>query len=452
MYSIEVLGLFGDRNVKFSFEKPLLILIGENGVGKSTVLGIINSILTKNLDGLREYDFDSIEFEIPGSKYNLSRNDFNLLVNDWDYQKRITDNLLSDRFQLREMAREMEMPLHRVERYLIEGDFDRVFNRRDAIQNRGVDIETPILDRFSSEIQAIKYNEHPMMQDFINPISEHFRGEVLYFPTYRRVEEEAYKLGRFIDRNLGKNVIKFGMHDVQRIFDNITDSIRKETINGVQDVMDGLFTELVSETNLSTEYSLDELKKKREDLDIILQRSQESLPFSMEETLEKIDIILDKKNLTDKEQFILYFISKYLKIYETSKIHDEKINQFIKVCNAYFKDKVFVYDLKKIQINLMSKENISKKIELKWLSSGEKQIVSLFAKLYLSGVEKYTVLFDEPELSLSIKWQEKLLKDIIETKKCDFMMAVTHSPFIIPKELKKYTLSFGSTIQRKEEY
>lgn len=452
MYSIEVLGLFGDRNVKFRFEKPLLILIGENGVGKSTVLGIINSILTKNLDGLREYDFDSIEFEIPGSKYNLSRNDFNLLVNDWDYQKRITDNLLSDRFQLREMAREMEMPLHRLERYLIEGDFDRVFNRRDAIQNRGVDIETPILDRFSSEIQAIKYNEHPMMQDFINPISEHFRGEVLYFPTYRRVEEEAYKLGRFIDRNLGKNVIKFGMHDVQRIFDNITDSIRKETINGVQDVMDGLFTELVSETNLSTEYSLDELKKKREDLDIILQRSQESLPFSMEETLEKIDIILDKKNLTDKEQFILYFISKYLKIYETSKIHDEKINQFIKVCNAYFKDKVFVYDLKKIQINLMSKENISKKIELKWLSSGEKQIVSLFAKLYLSGVEKYTVLFDEPELSLSIKWQEKLLKDIIETKKCDFMMAVTHSPFIIPKELKKYTLSFGSTIQRKEEY
>ena len=47
MYSIEIEGLFGDRDVKFTFNKPLLILIGENGVGKSTVLGILNYILEK---------------------------------------------------------------------------------------------------------------------------------------------------------------------------------------------------------------------------------------------------------------------------------------------------------------------------------------------------------------------------------------------------------------------
>ena len=32
------------------------------------------------------------------------------------------------------------------------------------------------------------------------------------------------------------------------------------------------------------------------------------------------------------------------------------------------------------------------------------------------------------------------------------MMAVTHSPFIVPDELRKYTLSFGSTIHRKGNY
>jgi len=85
------------------------------------------------------------------------------------------------------------------------------------------------------------------------------------------------------------------------------------------------------------------------------------------------------------------------------------------------------------------------------LSSGEKQIVSLFAKLYLTGSDNFIILFDEPELSLSIYWQEKLINNILESKKCEFMMVVTHSPFIVPKELKKYTLSFGSTIQRKEE-
>ena len=50
------------------------------------------------------------------------------------------------------------------------------------------------------------------------------------------------------------------------------------------------------------------------------------------------------------------------------------------------------------------------------MSSGEKQIVSLFARLYLTGKDDYVILFDEPELSLSIKWQEKLLKDILDTK------------------------------------
>ena len=43
-------------------------------------------------------------------------------------------------------------------------------------------------------------------------------------------------------------------------------------------------------------------------------------------------------------------------------------------------------------------------ISLKNLSSGEKQILSLFSKLYLNLNNKNILLFDEPELSLSIIW------------------------------------------------
>ncbi|WP_338752654.1 AAA family ATPase [Bacillus sp. FJAT-52991] len=447
---IEIKGLFGDRNVSFRFKKPLLILIGENGIGKSTVLGIINNILNKNLDGLREYEFDSITFRISDRTYALNKDDFNSIVNDWEYQEDFINKMTRNRVLLKDLVQETEIPLPRLRRLLNEGEFERILRQRESLHNKG--ISTPALDFFFDELYSIRDQKHPIINNFFDPIRNYFLGEVLYFPTYRRVEEEAYKLGQGIERGLEKNIIKFGMHDVQKIFKDITDLIRKETINGVQNVMDNLFTELVSEKNLETEYSVVELKNKREDLEIILQRSQDSLPFSMKETLEKIDVILEKEVLTDKEQFILYFISKYLKIYEASKIHDEKINQFIKVCNSYFEDKFFIYDLKEIQIILVSKFDPTKTIELRSLSSGEKQIVSLFAKLYLSGVNKYVLLFDEPELSLSIKWQEKLLNNILETGKCDFMMAVTHSPFIVSKSLKEYTLSFGSTIKRKREF
>lgn len=56
------------------------------------------------------------------------------------------------------------------------------------------------------------------------------------------------------------------------------------------------------------------------------------------------------------------------------------------------------------------------------------------------------VLFDEPELSLSIYWQERLLPDILTSKRCAFMLAVTHSPFIFNNELKQYAVGLKEFI------
>lgn len=73
------------------------------------------------------------------------------------------------------------------------------------------------------------------------------------------------------------------------------------------------------------------------------------------------------------------------------------------------------------------------------LSSGEKQIVSLFSHLYLSGQKNSFVIIDEPELSLSVPWQKRLLPDILN--KCNGFIAVTHSPFIFDNELRTYVHS-----------
>lgn len=52
----------------------------------------------------------------------------------------------------------------------------------------------------------------------------------------------------------------------------------------------------------------------------------------------------------------------------------------------------------------------NQRITLPQLSSGEKQIVSLFNHLYLSNLNNFIVLIDEPELSLSVKWQKHFWK------------------------------------------
>ena len=124
------------------------------------------------------------------------------------------------------------------------------------------------------------------------------------------------------------------------------------------------------------------------------------------------------------------------------------------MCNRYLNDKKFVYDASNVTLEIyrclnnkpfVSSENI---VKLSQLSSGEKQIVSIFSQIYLELDKKYVVLFDEPELSLSIYWQENLLPDILSSGNCMFLMAVTHSPFIFGDTLQKYTVGMQEFIKR----
>ena len=109
------------------------------------------------------------------------------------------------------------------------------------------------------------------------------------------------------------------------------------------------------------------------------------------------------------------------------------------------------YDESKIDIYIKS-DITGQKIHLSKLSSGEKQIISMFSKIYLSSSKKrFMVLFDEPELSLSMKWQKILLPDIMNSGKCDFLLAVTHSPFIFDNELDKYAVGLNEYVTISEK-
>lgn len=83
-------------------------------------------------------------------------------------------------------------------------------------------------------------------------------------------------------------------------------------------------------------------------------------------------------------------------------------------------------------------------IELKDLSSGEKQIVSLFSHLFLSQQKKFFLIIDEPELSLSVPWQKKFIVDVIKNPYCTGLLSVTHSPFIFAEnDLDNYAHSLN---------
>lgn len=73
-------------------------------------------------------------------------------------------------------------------------------------------------------------------------------------------------------------------------------------------------------------------------------------------------------------------------------------------------------------------------IPLKLLSSGEKHMIALIGRVALSPEESAVFVADEPELSLHLDWQRKILPSISRLSSQMQVIVATHSPAIIPDD------------------
>jgi predicted ATP-binding protein involved in virulence len=72
-----------------------------------------------------------------------------------------------------------------------------------------------------------------------------------------------------------------------------------------------------------------------------------------------------------------------------------------------------------------------KHLPLSELSSGEKQLLILFAEILLQEKSEYIYIADEPELSLHVTWQEQLTRNLLQINPNAQVIFATHSPDIV---------------------
>jgi len=65
------------------------------------------------------------------------------------------------------------------------------------------------------------------------------------------------------------------------------------------------------------------------------------------------------------------------------------------------------------------------------LSSGEKQMLIILLTVLVENREPYVLLMDEPEISLHIEWQQRLLELITDLNPSAQVILTTHSPAVI---------------------
>ncbi|HCI5779820.1 TPA: ATP-binding protein, partial [Klebsiella quasipneumoniae subsp. quasipneumoniae] len=103
-------------------------------------------------------------------------------------------------------------------------------------------------------------------------------------------------------------------------------------------------------------------------------------------------------------------------------------NEFFEVFKLFFpKDKEIILSSQN-QLVMKAKDG---HISLNELSSGEKQMIILLGQIYLSERKPILYIADEPEVSLHVKWQDKIVDALLTINpKAQFLLA-THSPDVI---------------------
>lgn len=430
-------GLFGYKNFELSFDDSIKILIGENGYGKTTVLNSLAFLLKGEYKNLSRIKFSEIIIDFDDSHiYEFSYNDLRSYIQYLDKQREREDGIVSyikgrlDSSSINQLIKIAKTN---------EDEFSEALKKNEILNGLPTSFVYQALLELSE--RETKYKVFTDMATYVNSTGY----KILYYPTYRRVEvdlkniienfHESRHLSRIQQEQnelLGVNsIIKFGMDDVENRRRKICEEISKSSISGFAAVSGGMISKLlVNEfsNNVIHQFDINEIK-------IVLSRVGENMSQKDKDSI--LSQIEEDPSLNQQSPYLKYFLDQLLTVYKKQEKYDTAIKQFVSTCNKYLSEKEFTYDESTVSLLLQRKGHQSKEeLFLSQLSSGEKQIVSIFSQLYLEPDKKYIVLFDEPELSLSIYWQEKLLPDMLNSGRCIFMLAVTHSPFIFNNELK----------------
>jgi len=443
-----------DVHGRWTFEVPIeddrLIIVGENGSGKTTLMNIMYYFLSGQWGRLREFQFGEITTIAGGDTISVPRTELY-----WEARRpRYSRARWSPSVRRRLASYRMSMP-HDV---VTPADIERVA-RKLGLPVRAV---TDFLEAEGSD-ESEDGRKRALVEQKRKRLTSAFKAQVLYLPTYRRIEQElsfifpgldpdelpgrSRRTRRSSDESDYVELVEFGMQDVSEKIESRIASLKESVREGLSDLTQTYLRDLID-----GEYRKVDLDRIRRIDDGTIRAVVDRIDERLLPDLEKRRLreIIGKIRKGDKAeehmQVIAHFFLRLLALQQEQTTREEHILQFAEVCNAYLEPtKALEYDSNEIKLSIAVRDPDQSEcgpqeteVELQHLSSGEKQIVSLFSHLYLSARKRFFVLIDEPELSLSVPWQKRFLVDIAEGGFCDGLIAVTHSPFTYDNSLDRH--------------
>ena len=436
---IDILGLYNNRDFSVVFEDNTLILVGENGSGKTTISRIIYAVLSCNWDLLNNYPFEKIVVYFENETVE------------------IPENVITDIYRIQDIDR-MSYFVERKngKRGHGAGVISTIFDLKNAQRENTKNFQRFYHLPYEYISEIIDNEAVNTLYEITQKINNNFPAQILYLPTYRRIEEQLQNIFPEIDMETWEKkkgtinnkrvieLVEFGMSDVRKLVDDEIDMLRSSSQARQNKLTLGYLGEIVSKAYEQSESYKKIRELKDEEIQEVLARIDSSI-LSEERKRQLLDIInnfraTNKRSHPGQVKIICHYFMQLWEFNNEIKIAESNIRSFEETVNRYLVNNVIIYNSENYSCDVFNilnyGEKKKEKIKFQDLSSGEKQIVSLFSHLYLDKNEKVFVFIDEPELSLSVDWQKTFLPDIVKSPKFVGLLATTHSPFVFDNDLE----------------
>ena len=426
--------IHGYINMVMNFKDDLSLIIGGNGLGKTTALKLMQALISPSFEDLIKTEFSTISLKIShrGEKHSIFCS---------KYKDKIELGISSSNEIL-----QFDNLNYQELRFLNSANQKKIYSEKIS--------ELPLLYRDHPVIKFITGLPSPVFLGLERKNMKRNENEyVMYFDS---ADKERYYSSKQ-SRRLYDGNLSIGLADAKYLIKeqyarsksiderNITKLREKLLLSSFKYRNADFIGFEESFSNWQAQSHI--LQKRGEIVDVVSTIDNNDLTLTSELNIffDKLEELLNEtpKLADDKIPFELFInMAQIDKIFEMVNIivdHKaktdnlyKKFNRFINIINRFFRDSE-----KKITIDTVGDIHVirpnEKECLLSALSSGERQLLVIFAHAIFSRTKRGESVFiiDEPELSLHLSWQQIFISEILENcQNTQFIMA-THSPDIV---------------------
>ncbi|MDP4309176.1 ATP-binding protein [Stenotrophomonas geniculata] len=388
---VEIDELFGETSVKlvapWMSDPRILVLYGDNGTGKTTILNIIRSLISSEAAGghrsrLSEIPFSRACVHLEGGGCIEARKKDGL-TGPYDLSVRASSESESVHFYVK----------------LRNGQIQHEYMGKD-----GRDKFNSLLSEIESIIPSVVYLDDKRT----------FSGSPRQSRSVSRSVVDG-RLVRSVDEGEGR-----GDDPVTQCIDELTNAVRREAFflsnRGNRDAQ-SIYTDLVKGITSFPESKVDDsIFEVRSVLEKLEEKSNYFSRYGLAAKIDHREMIEALEDSPEWQRvFVNSLVGPYVKTLSArlgavEALH-RKIDVWVNSLNDFMVSKSFAFSVGE---GAVISSASGRKLFAPSLSSGERHLILLLTKAFLLGTKGGVMIVDEPELSLNSSWQRRLIGSLLD--------------------------------------